>query len=263
MIDTHTHIYMTEDFPDGESDIAISRALENGVSRMLFPGVDASSLPLIRALHEKFPHCTAYAIGLHPSEVKADWQQALKEIFLDINSPGIVAIGEIGMDFHEDTTYAQEQADAFAAQVEMAYTHSLPLIIHQREALEKTLSILSEAKDRNMLPPGMVFHCFTGTPDDVRRIRETVPEAYFGIGGVVTFKNAPLLRESLSEIGINRILLETDAPWLAPVPMRGRRNESAYLPHIAQVIADTLKIPLQDVSSITDINARTLFPLLP
>lgn len=263
MIDTHTHIYMTEDFPDGESDLAVRRAVDNGVSRMIFPGVDTKSLPLMRALHERFPHCTAYAIGLHPSEVKSDWQQTLQEIFQEINTPGIIAIGEVGMDFHEDTEHAQEQADAFAAQVEMAYNHSLPLIIHQREALDVTLSILSDAKNKGMLPPGMVFHCFTGTSDDVRRIRETVPEAYFGIGGVVTFKNAPLLRESLSEIGINRILLETDAPWLAPVPMRGRRNESAYLPHIAQVIADTLQLPLQEVSSITDINARALFPLLP
>lgn len=263
MIDTHSHMYLSEDFPDGEGIAAVKRALESGVSRMIFPGVDVASLSPMLELYSHFPDCTAYALGLHPSEVDKDWRENLDIIFEGIDSPGVVAVGEVGMDFHEDRSYRDEQREAFAAQVAAAHHSSLPLIIHQREALDETLGVLAEAAAEGVAAPGMVFHCFTGSKEDVRRIREVVPETYFGIGGVATFKNAPALREALHEIGIERIVLETDAPWLAPVPMRGRRDESAYIPYIAQVVADTLGISVKEVSAITDGNARKLFPRLP
>ena len=262
MIDTHTHIYLEQDFPEGETVQAVSRAVEAGVTRMILPGVDVASIAQIRRLHAACPEHTAIAVGLHPTEVTPHWREHLDIILQGIDDEGVVAIGEVGMDLHEDTTYRAEQLDAFRVQVEAAFRHSLPLIIHQREALEETLQVLREAKERRQLPEGIVFHCFTGTAEDVARIREVVPEAYFGIGGVATFKNARGLREALLTIGLDHIVLETDAHWLAPTPLRGKRNESALLPHIARSVADTLACSLSEVEATTDANAHRLFPRL-
>lgn len=227
---------------------------------MVLPGVDVASIPQINALHNAMPGYTSMAVGLHPTEVYSSWEADLNIILSHISDHGVVAVGEIGMDLHESDQYKDEQIEAFKVQVKAASEHNLPIIIHQREALAETLNILKEANENNYLPNGMVFHCFTGTTDDVAQIRQIAPDAYFGIGGVVTFKSAKDLRSALPQIGIDHIVLETDAPWLAPVPFRGKRNESSYLPHIVSIIADTLSMPEEAVCSTTDLNAFKLFP---
>lgn len=262
MIDTHTHIYLENDFPDGETAGAVERAIKAGVGQMVFPGVDRESLPQIFELYERYPAHTAIALGLHPTEVTDSWECELEEILSHASHPGVVAIGEIGLDLHECDDNYNQQIAAFRAQTEYAFSRHLPIIVHQRDALHDTLRVLGDAAEVGRLPETMVFHCFTGSSEDVKRIRCVVPDAYFGIGGVATFKNARTLREALPEIGIDHIVLETDAPWLAPVPFRGKRNESAFIPYIAAVVASTLDIPVETVAEITDRNALHLFPLL-
>ena len=198
-------------------------------------------------------------MGLHPTEVSADFHRQLDLIHDFLNTAGVIAIGEVGMDFYHDTSLQSEQASAFKEQIHWARQKHLPLIIHQRGALDRTLEILGEEYSDDI--PGIVFHCFTEGPDSVAKIRKAIPEAYFGIGGVVTFKNAPYLREAIHTIGIHRIVLETDAPWLAPVPHRGSRNESAYIPLIAERVAQELSLSKAEVEAITDNNAQRLFGL--
>lgn len=252
MIDTHTHIYMDE-FTDGGGD-ALQRALSAGVSHMVLPNVDASSICPMKALHSRFPDDTSIAIGLHPTEVGDGWEKIVDEMEIELESGGYVAIGEVGMDLYWDKTYRKEQMAAFARQLRIAEKHDLPVIIHCREALDETLEVIGKVKPRVAL----IFHSFTGSVDDVRKIRR-VCDPMFGINGVVTFKNAQPLRDSLPEIGIERILLETDSPYLAPVPYRGKRNESSYLPAICAKISETLGIDQKETERQTDINAKTIF----
>lgn len=260
MIDTHSHIYLTEDFPEGESSLAVERGLEAGVQHIILPGVNAQTLPPMFELHDKYPANTSVAVGLHPSDVGADWESELDEILAFADRPGVVAIGEVGLDYHEDVTFREQQLRAFRKQIREAHARNLSLIIHQREALADTIALLKEAEAEGVMPEHMVFHCFTGTPEEAAQLIEAFPGAMFGIGGVATFKNAASVREAVRLIGIDRIVLETDAPWLAPVPRRGKRNESAYIPHIATSVADTLGLQLSDVITATDANARRLFP---
>lgn len=265
MTDTHTHIYMPDAFPDGGVEAA-EAAIAAGVRQMVFPCVDLASLAPMRELRDKFPDAIRLALGLHPTELSATWRDDLAR--MEQMLPGdFAAIGEVGIDLYHDDSMREEQREAFAIQLGWAKRFNLPVIIHCREGLDDTLQAISEA-GADTLPP-LIFHSFTGSVEDVRRIRE-VCDPWFGINGVVTFKNAPSLREALPEIGLDRILLETDAPWLAPVPMRGRRNESAFIPHIRDCVAATLRaagaigpagLPLTtaDVESLTDLSAKKIF----
>ena len=214
-VDTHTHIYMAE-FPDPAAEIR--KAVEAGVTRLVFPGTEPSDFEPRKALAERFP--------------------------------GTVFLGA------GDTSRRDEQIRVFRRQCELALDLDLPVIIHCREGLSEVLEVLSS------LPaiPRNVFHSFTGTADDVARIREISPDSFFGINGIVTFKNAKI-RNVLPEIGLDRILLETDAPWLAPVPHRGKQNTSAYIPDIARHIAESTGIPLETVAETTTRNALQLFGL--
>ena len=222
---------------------------------MILPGVDREAVPMMLALNDLRPQATSVTLGLHPTEVEADWQEELDEIFSHFDSGRrIVAVGEVGMDLYWDKTTADRQMQAFARQLDEARRRKLPVIIHSREALNETLEVLSDYRDVQA-----VFHCFGGTPEDVERIR-AVSDCYFGIGGIVTFKNSHVDR-SLPVIGIDRIVTETDAPWLAPVPHRGKRNESALMPLVAHRIADALGLTLADVDTRTTANARQLFNL--
>lgn len=259
MTDTHTHLYLAEDYP-GEEAATVQRAIDNGVHTIILPNVDTESIKPLLRLREQFPDNAYAAMGLHPTEVKSDWPQQLDIIKPYIDARGVIALGEIGIDLYHDDSMAKEQEAAFREQLRWARERRLPIIIHQRGALDLTLDILNDEYAEEI--PGVVFHCFTEGPKSVQKIRGVLPEAYFGIGGVVTFKNAPALRESLHEIGIEHIVLETDAPWMAPTPHRGSRNESAYIPFIAERIAQELDIPLGDVEDITDANALKLFPAL-
>lgn len=255
MIDTHCHLYM-EQFA-GEESAAVRRALDAGVSHMVFPNVDAGSIAPMKALHALYPEATSMAMGLHPTEVRDDWSEVLDAMERELDTGRYVAIGEIGMDLYWEQTGKELQQQAFRRQLRWAVERGLPVLIHCREALDPLLEILRDEKERGVTLPPLVFHSFTGGVEDVRRIRE-VCDPLFGINGVVTFKNAPALREALPEIGLDRMLLETDAPYLAPVPHRGQRNESAYIPDICARIAQELSLPAAAVSAQTDANWRRL-----
>lgn len=251
--DTHTHLYLSDFAPENEA--VVERAIAAGVEKMIFPNVDGSTVKPMMELAAKFSGTVFTALGLHPTEVKESWKDDLATMcdFIRDNQEKIVAVGEIGMDLYWDKTFATEQAEVFATQASLAAELGLPVIIHCREALEATLEVL---KSLPKMPRG-VFHSFGGTVSDVEAIR-SAGDFYFGINGVVTFKNSRL-SEVLPAIGIDRILLETDSPYLTPVPHRGKRNESAYIVHVADAVARTLNISREAVERITTENANSLF----
>lgn len=262
MIDTHTHIYGPEfDIENqapgsftGQAD-TVDRAVAAGVSLMVLPAVDRSSIVPMKALHALRPDATALAVGLHPTEVKEGWREELEYMHsLLTDGSHYVAVGEVGVDLYWDATFREAQMQAFAAQLEWARQLSLPIIIHQRSALEPTLEVLGDYTD---VPA--VFHSFGGSVADVERIRR-LGDYYFGINGIVTFKNSGL-KSVIPAIGIDRILTETDAPYLAPVPYRGRRNESSYTPYVLATVADALGVDTADADATTTNNARRFFKI--
>lgn len=252
MIDTHTHMY----FPDYGEKIAelVKRCQESGITALVLPNVDEESLPQMKDFHKNYPNYTFMAIGLHPTGVKEDWERVIEDMERELQSGDYVAVGEVGMDLYWNTTTKDIQKSAFEKQLRIAELHNLPVIIHSRVALEETLEIISKVKPTVPL----VFHSFTGSMDDVKRIRE-VCNPWFGINGVVTYKNAPELREALQEIGIGKILLETDSPYLTPVPHRGKPNNSSYLVHVCEKVAECLEMLASKVEKETDKNAKMIF----
>lgn len=257
MIDTHTHLYMGE-YEDGGSEV-VERAVKSGVGMMIFPSVDGSSLEPMKRLHALFPENTKIGLGLHPTELGEDYEKTLDEFEKILESDPTIfsAIGETGIDLYWDKSNIENQKRSFARQYEWAVRYNLPLIIHCREGLEETLDVISSFPGPQ---PVMIFHSFTSGPAEVKRIRE-VCDPYFGINGVVTFKNAASVRDAVKEIGIDRIVLETDSPYLSPVPHRGKRNESSYLKHIRDKIAEVLDLSTEKVEEITDANAIRIFKL--
>lgn len=262
MIDTHTHLYMdsfSKEEPDGCA-LAVDRAVASGVEMMVLPSVDMESAVEIADLHSVRPESTRTAMGLHPTEVGEDWKDELEEIFAVLRPTDPVAIGEVGIDLYWDQSNIRLQKEAFTEQILIASKESLPVIIHCRDALEECLECIGKAREKisGGKLPEMVFHSFTGSPDDVRRIRE-VCDPYFGINGVVTFKNAGQLPQAVREIGKERLLLETDSPYLAPVPRRGRRNESSYLQFINIKVAEILGLTPEETDRMTTDNAKRFF----
>lgn len=252
MIDTHTHLYL--DAFNEDRDLAVMRAIENGVNHMVLPNVDLTTIEPMHSLHDNFPENTSMAMGLHPTEVNEDYKSALAEVESWLGKRKYVAIGEIGIDLYWDKTYHEQQKVVLDTQLHWAEEMGLPVILHCREGLDTILEVFAAYK--GTLPKG-VFHSFTGTSEEVRRIRE-YGDFHFGINGIVTFKKSAI-PDVLPEIGINRLLLETDSPYLAPVPNRGKRNESANIPYICNCIASHLGMTPEDVSHITDQNAKDLF----
>ena len=255
LIDTHTHLYLPEFAPDPAA--AVDRAVASGVGFMLLPNVDLTTIADMKRLHDSRPEVTAMAMGLHPTEVHDDWRQALDTVHKELtDNPGdYVAIGEIGIDLYWDKSFRESQMEVFREQSLWALAMDLPIIIHCREGLDEVLQVLGSLPS---VPRG-VFHSFGGTVDDVDRIR-ALGDFYFGINGIVTFKNSRL-RDTLGHIGPERLLLETDSPYLAPVPMRGKRNESAYMIHTAAYVADSLGVSADEAAALTTHNAKTLFKL--
>lgn len=256
MIDTHTHLYMGDSYPDGGSD-AVRRAVDAGVNMMVLPGVDRESVAPMLALHKLHPDVTAVALGLHPTEVEADWRDELREILEAEVEP--VAIGETGVDLHWDKTTLHRQMDAFGEQIQIAIDRGLPVVVHSRDAVEETAEVVRQFGSE--LPP-LVFHSFTAGRKEADRLLEAAPEAFFGINGVLTFKNAGALKEAVTEMDPSRIVTETDAPFLAPVPHRGTTNESAYIPLIVREISRLINIPEEEMKKITTANALRLYPSL-
>lgn len=255
MIDSHTHIYM-EEFDTDRSEV-INRAINNGVCAMILPNVDLESIDALHNTISQYPTRCYAAMGLHPTSVTPQYAEQLATIRPLFDTHSYCAVGEIGIDLYWDKTYRNEQCIAFAEQIRWAQELQLPIIIHCREALDTTIEVLKQFPYNSVRG---VFHSFTGTPEQVATIRREVGDFYFGINGIVTFKNARL-DDLITAIGIDRILLETDAPYLAPTPHRGKRNEPAYTPHMAARIAQILNISIEEVDLATTANTRTLFNL--
>lgn len=258
LIDTHTHLYLGEFDEDDHGKGAVHRALEAGVGKMIFPNVDLTTIEPMKALAAKFPGVVSMAMGLHPTEVKESWaddtEAALAELGL-LKTDGeklYKALGEVGIDLYWDKTYEREQMLSLELQIDKAVEMDLPVIIHCREGQAQVLEVL-----QGFPKARAVFHSFGGTPKDVDDIRRT-GDYYFGINGIVTFKNCKV-RDALHEITLDRLMLETDSPYLAPVPHRGKRNESAYLVHTAAHIAAHLEIPMQEIEERTTRNAEAFF----
>ena len=253
-IDTHTHLYSEEFNTDIEK--VIENALNNKIERFYIPNVDKSTVQPMLDLKEKFPEHIFPMIGIHPCSIKEDYENELSAVENELENrlSQYVAIGEIGMDLYWDKTFIKEQEIALRKQIEWAKKYKLPIILHCRDAFEELFEIVESENSEDLKG---IFHCFTGDDNDAARI-EKLGGFKIGIGGVVTFKNSSL-KDILKKIGIQNIVLETDAPYLAPVPFRGKRNESAYVLNIAQFIADYLSIPLEKIADITNRNALEIF----
>ncbi len=254
LTDTHTHLY-TEEF-EGHGADAVRRAIDAGVTRMIFPNIDLASIAPMETLAAQFPGTISTAMGLHPTEVGEDSEGVLAAVMqrLETNPDRYVAVGEIGIDLYWDKTFEDRQMQVLDTQFKVALRLGKPVIIHCREGLDQTLEVLSEYPELRG-----VFHSFGGTVNDVERIRRD-HDFYFGINGIVTFKNCRV-REALPAIGADRLLLETDSPYLAPVPHRGKRNESAYIVHTAAFCADAMGMSIEQIADITNDNATSLFAL--
>lgn len=250
-IDTHSHLY-DEAFA-GEEDAAVARAREAGVHQIIFPDIDSQSREAMFAFADRHPGVIFPCLGLHPTSVNASWKEelALVESHLDKN---IWAIGEIGLDCYWSKEFLKEQQEVMRIQLEFAAKKNLPVIIHSRESTELIINILKECKHLN---PKGVFHAFSGSIETYREIQK-LGDWYIGIGGVLTYKKASIA-ETVKDIPLERILLETDSPYLTPVPFRGKRNESGYIPYIADRLAEILSKDISEIADITTENARKLF----
>jgi len=251
LTDTHTHLYYeTEDTKRAE---LMQRCKKNDVSRLFLPNVDASSLPLVFSLVNSYPDRCFPMLGLHPCSVKENWEEELASIKAAATSRKIFAIGEIGIDLYWDKTLLKEQIAAFKAQIAWAKALMLPIVIHCRDAFDEVFAVLEQKHDEHLRG---IFHCFTGTTEQAERV--IALGFYLGIGGVVTYKNAGL-DKTVQQIDLKHIVLETDSPYLTPVPHRGKPNESSYLVYVAQKVADLHQTGLETVARVTTENSKLVF----
>jgi TatD DNase family protein len=249
--DSHAHIYAKEF--DGDREEALRRAAESGVLKVFMPNVDHTSIDAMMEVERRHPsHCFA-TMGLHPCSVNKDFQRELYIVEDWLSKRKFSAVGEMGTDLYWDKTFWEQQKEAFTIQVGWAKKFKLPVIIHCRETIDETIAIVEGLQDGSLTG---VFHCFTGTAAQAQRINKL--NFYVGIGGVATFKKGGL-DSVLPEIGIDKIVLETDSPYLAPTPHRGKRNEPAFIPLVAQKVAEFKKLTIEEVMHQTTRNALQLF----
>ena len=259
-IDTHAHLY-EEDYSQ-DIDIVIARAKEAGAVKVLVPPTDVASTLKAVNLCRRYTGFCHPMIGLHPEDVSDNYPQALQQLEqmliddIESNEPQFVAVGEVGLDYYWDKTHKEEQKDAFRVQTEWAAKYSLPLMIHSRNTGSDLLDCLRPWRDK--LTRGGVFHCFSGSRETARELLNFCPNFFIGIGGVLTFKKSNL-PETVRDIPLDRIVLETDSPYMAPTPMRGKRNEPAYIPYIINMLAKAKGISPAEVGEITTRNAMKLF----
>ncbi len=251
LIDTHAHLYLEEFNNDLEQ--VIDRARDAGLEHILLPNISEAYIPAMNRLRDEYPGFFHSMIGLHPGSVKEDFEAELETVRQELQKGGYVAVGEIGTDLYWDVTFKEQQVIAFEKQISWALEFDLPIVIHARNSMELTIDIVE--KMHNGVLKG-VFHCFTGTMKEAERI--TGMGFYLGIGGVSTYKNSGL-NEILEKVSLDHILLETDAPYLPPVPFRGKRNESSYIVKVAENIASLRGNSLEEVAEKTTENARILF----
>ncbi len=251
LIDTHSHIY-SEDFVN-DIDEVIQRAYDNDIKKIVMPNIDSGSVKRLFDLSESYPHLCFPLLGLHPTSVSEDYNEELQAVEYWMDKRNFYGIGEIGIDLYWDRTYLKQQQDAFRYQVQLAKSKELPIVIHVRNSFNEVYEIVKEEQDGQLKG---IFHCFTGNKQEAQKVVDIGFK--LGVGGVVTFKNSNL-GEVLQSIDIKNIVLETDAPYLSPVPKRGSRNETAYLVYVAQKVAEVYNISVDEVAEITTFNARNLF----
>ena len=253
IIDTHTHLYLDQFKQD--IDKVISRAKENGVSKFIFPAIDSSHFQNMHNLKNRYPENIYLMTGLHPTDVKENYKEELDFITKTLKNHNYVAIGEIGIDLYWDKSFLKQQQEAFRFQIRLAIKNDLPIVIHCREAFDEIFEILSEENCETLRG---VFHCFTG---DLNQANKAISLGFLlGIGGVVTFKNGGI-DKFLNQIDLKHIVLETDSPYLAPVPFRGKRNESSYIIYVLEKLSELYKVPKEEVASVTTNNAKKMFSL--
>ena len=267
IVDTHTHLD-GEEFDEDRSEV-IMRAKEAGVGMVFLPAIDVKTSEAVLKLSHEYPDYAYPMVGLHPEEVKADWKEQLKKIeaILDAHLTAVeglngikyksdyIAIGEIGLDFYWSREFEKEQLESFEKQVEWACETGLPLMIHCRKAQNEMLHILRKWKDKL---PGGVFHCFTGNQQEAKELLE-YDNFVLGIGGVSTFKSSHLREDLPAAVPLERIVLETDSPYMAPVPYRGKRNESAFVVQVMKTLATAYGVSEEEVAKVTNQNVERVF----
>jgi len=252
LIDTHTHLYLPEF--DEDRELVVINAKEQGIIKCILPNIDRESIPQIKRMKAEFPDFCETAMGLHPTSVKENFEDELAVCYQELKSGGHIAIGEIGIDLYWDKTFYEQQKQAFRTQIKWADEFQLPIIIHSRDSFSEIFDLMDDIWTPSLQG---VFHCFSGTKQEAEKIVKDY-KFKLGLGGVLTFKNSTL-REEIKDIDCQHFLLETDAPFLAPVPYRGKRNESAYISLVAKKLAEVKNCSLQEIAEITTQNAQQLF----
>ncbi len=250
-IDTHAHLY--DAAFEADRDAMLLRAKTAGVEKIFLPNCDGETVAPMLSLCDQYPQQCFPMMGLHPCYVKGDFEEALATLKAYLSQRRFCAIGEIGLDFYWDKTFVAEQENAFATQIGWALENDLPVVVHSREATTACLHILEKEGKREL---SGVLHCFSGTVEEAQRA--VALGLLLGIGGVMTYKKTNL-PEIVRMVGLQNLILETDAPYLSPVPHRGKRNESSYIPLIAAAVADAMEMPLEEVARVTTANAKGLF----
>ncbi len=252
-IDTHCHLD-GEEFRD-DLDAVVQRAKDAGCARVFVPAIDLSSCQTVMEVCQRYPDYCYPMLGLHPEEVKADWREVLLTLQSQLSTSNCIAIGEVGLDFYWSREYEQEQLEAFEEQVRWSVETRLPLMIHCRKAQNEMVAILKRYA-REL--PGGVFHCFTGNEVEARQLLE-FDNFVLGVGGVLTFKKSHLPEVLLASVPLDRIVIETDAPYMAPVPMRGQRNEPAFIRHVITKMAEAYRVSEDEICRQTNENVRKVF----
>lgn len=249
--DTHTHLYSSEF--DQDRDEMIQRAIDAGVSRFFIPAIDSDHTQSMYDLEKAYPENIFLMMGLHPTHVKDNYLEELRHIEEELAKRKFVAIGEIGIDLYWDKTHLPQQKDAFRKQIQLAKRHELPIVIHCREAFDEIFEILEEEKSADLFG---IFHCFSGTFEQA--LQAISYNMKLGIGGVVTFKNGKI-DQFLDQIDLKHLVLETDSPYLAPVPFRGKRNESSYLVNVVDKLATIYNRSREEIATVTTENSKAVF----
>ncbi len=251
LIDTHTHLYLKEF--DSDIEQVILRANAEGVEKFYLPAIDSSETEAMLALERKYPDKIFAMAGLHPCSVKDNFKDELEKIEEQLSEREFAAIGETGLDFYWDTAFKKQQFESLHIHAHWALQYKRPLVLHTRNAMQETIDLIKEYKGKGLYG---IFHCFSGS---LQNAKEIIDSGFFlGIGGVLTFKNSGLA-EVIKEVGLGNLVLETDSPYLAPVPFRGKRNESSYLKYIVEKLADIKNIPVEEAAQQTNKNAEFLF----
>ncbi len=251
LIDTHAHLYVRQF--DGDREETIQRAIENGVHRFYLPNIDSNSIDDMLLLEKSFPNYCFPMMGVHPCSIKENYQEELSIAKQWLDKRPFSAIGEIGIDLYWDKTFFKEQKEAFLTQMAWAKEKGMSIVIHSRNAIDIIIELLEDVQDGTL---NGILHCFG---DDIKRAKALMDLGFMlGIGGVLTYKNSNL-RETLQQVPLDYLVLETDAPWLAPVPHRGKRNESAYIKTIASYLAEVKELSLEEIGRVTSTNAKSIF----